>query len=294
MGRTRDHARTLFYLPLYLIFSIFISACGNTWEERTPSEYDRAVQFIDQKDYNSAILILGSMLQKNSNDQQARILLSSAYVGRSGLSFRKLIAMNQNIGDVSSVKPNSYEQKALKTINHLKSKNNPSLDEGQNKTLLILEKIYAFKIYVNNFLSTFAAIPSIQKKSQVLDLQNAIDLLEASTNLSTGLVLYRGLLRLVVFNYNLTSEYNLKESINCKTNVYELSLKINDMFYDIKGILSDLSLGIASKKKKKIIKDTIKECDQYYANINNEIDILIFNQSFDLKSFVNEMGGQCE
>lgn len=291
MGRTREQTRTQFYLGLCLFFSLFITACGATWEDRTPSEYDRAVKFIDQKEYNSAILLLDSLLQKNPKDQQARILLSSAYVGRSGLSFRELIAMSQNIGQnkgkTSSIKLNSHEQKALKTINHLKIKN-------QNKTLYVLEKIYSSRIFINSFLNSFATIPNINKASQVLDLQHAINHLEATTNLSRGLVLYRGLLRIVIFNYNLANEYNFKESINCKTNTYELSVIINDMFYDINNILIDLSHGTLSQRKQKIIKDTIKECDKYYASINNEIDILIFNNSIDLKSFVNVMDGQCE
>ena len=205
------------------------AGCANKREaEKSRSDVDRATFLIDQGQYSEAIFSLSEKLKAEPEHQKARLLLASAYAGRAGLKFLdfKLFASQ---------------------VTSWNGHDDPKLFSSKNK---ILQSVAQTIWQIQRFSQAFETVPAPSSKTGIGDIRKALAILDESGRLSDGPSLYRALLRVVVFKYDIVTRYDLIPQGGCAIDIPQLVRWFADVGAELELMMTDYAYSIRNLEQR--------------------------------------------
>lgn len=199
------------------------AGCANKREaEKSRSDIDRAVYLIDQGQFSEAIYALTEKLKEEPEHVHARLLLASAYAGRAGLKFLdfKLFASQ---------------------VTSWNGHDDPKLFSSKNK---ILQSVAQTIWQVQRFSQAFETVPAPTSKTGIDDIRKGLAILDDAGRLQDGPSLYRALLRVVVFKYDIVSRYDLIPQGGCAIDIPQLMRWFTDVGNELELMMTDYAYSI--------------------------------------------------
>jgi|GEM_PF-6239375 hypothetical protein len=232
-----------------------LTACGQG-TERTPSAYDQANEYIEEGNFESAMVLMRDQLRKNPQDQKARVILASAHAARAGLYVTSYVDLAQDLVDSAQGKEDAYKQRGRVVFERLRAR---AQGQGEKNLIDTLDDFNQALWSISDVMIKFEKIPEIEKDGQYQDVVAAVRVLNEDHGLYGGPQVYRGVLRLVLFRYHLRHYYKFPEIKDCQVNLAELSQKVESFHQEVKGLLNDFSGGsLMSAQSEKIKAFTLK------------------------------------
>lgn len=214
------------FLALLVLGSAALSGCQKTpYNPYAPSErpLDENRARIEQGRYSEAIDSLNGHLRQFPNDEEARLLLASAFAGRAGIKLRDFSNFARLILSNGAGSPRA---------------------NGVDDASAQLEWEIGFVFTLMN------SIPEpINGNAGIADITAAVDVLNGQS-LSPGRYLYRAVLKLVIFKYNFDHKYHLKIYSPCQVRPKSLRKWFTQVELDLQDLISDVLLSRTDAEEK--------------------------------------------
>lgn len=283
-------SRWILVLPLALVTAIALTSC-----EEAPKSADRdrelAVQLIEQGDSGAAIALLTPRLERDSEDRKTRLVLASAYAARGGILMKEYADIAFGILDSARETQRLFDERGVvvfkKIREHVRNDNEKSLIDA-------IEKGYKAIWQVSELIRAFDRLPELSGEAQYDDVVRAIQILEEDPGLEGGPVLYRALLRLVIFRYRLAEHYELPELKACKVDLGALLTSLQEMQGELTAVMDDFKNGVREPDR---VKDIPTASEEMYQVFDDAYALLGGFQGLgpvDLSTVVTALNGRCE
>lgn len=211
LGKTTSKSALLCITQVVCVLLLGVSLVG--CQGTPPSEgtiHDQNRARIEQGRYEDAIQSLSIHIQKYPKDDEARLLLASAYAARSGIQLRDF---------------SGFAQLVLKGIDE-----SPRVNGVDNASAQAEWEIQF----------VFRLIESIPEPANgIHDIIQAVRALNVSTLLPNR-YMYRAVLKLIIFKYNFGRKYHMKIYNTCQVKPHALRRWYIDIERDLQDIISDV------------------------------------------------------
>jgi len=178
--------------------------------------------------YDPAIQNLIARVNQDPYDGQARIFLASALAAKNGLVLSRFMGFARILINWND-RPKS------------------SADSGSLKEL---------SAQIDMIINAIHAVPEINGEQAVSDLHLAVDVLQVQgVQFSLGEYLYRALLKLVIFKYDLNNTFRLKTTASCQVAPAAMIQWLQNVDSSLTGVLQDVALATKEPKKKEKLTD---------------------------------------
>lgn len=268
----------VFSLSVFII--IFTIACDQSYNS-TIDDYEQAIEWIDNKNFNPAIKSMESKLLVSPDNERARLLASAAYAGRAGVELKDFLSLANTFNSAT----NSVDQqdRAVQIIYRIKAEiDDEKTNDVLNTFIKFLEALYRLEV----FFQTLDYVPKINNKKNAEDVRLAVLTLngpdsDSPIKLSEKNSLYRALLRVTLLNYDIRYTYNFSNAFSCESDISRLIEDAEDIKQQLSFTLQDVSSGTRSKKSK-------KQVIEYMDELNVVFDEVIFQlQSHEGQTFIS-------
>lgn len=244
-------------LVLFVWNSVLSISCANKSDPQE-SDHSLAIEeaqyWIDQSQPDRAIEILTPYLNSDTIDQaeRVRLTLASAYVSRSGVDLAQLISVIKRSGEFANKMGTNFSEIESKVFQYLGA--NPELADSR-ETFLVLKQVYRTLLTVIETVELLDGFPTAQPEKQS-DLQKAITLLSQSPfPLSTGSILYRGILRFIDFQMNLKYQKYFNSIQFCKVTPQTFYSELKTIEVDFVSLLEDFEQGLTKPQEQSRIRN---------------------------------------
>lgn len=254
-------------LSAIIIFSLLFTSCSPSQEERgLQVALEEARYLIDQRDYTGAIQLLSqstSMVATENEWSQWRLVMASAYVGRSGVD---LISLSHFVRDLMAT-PENYQRSVMGVERRIYGWiQDASMSQDQKRLLRGVLILYQSLFLMDELMSKYEQIPKLPEKG-MSDLKTAIRYLEYD-NLGRGGLLYRASLRLIDFRQSWSSYFDW---YNTSFDVCSLSIEFEEgpkrLLNDLKLLISDLRVSFGNNWSQSI-EQFEKQLDSWISGLN--------------------------
>lgn len=252
-------------LATLAVLVFLASGCANKREaEKSRSDIDRATYLIDQGQFSEAIYTLTEKLKEEPQHSQARLLLASAYAGRAGLRFLdfKLFAAQ---------------------VQSWNGHDDPKLFSSKNK---VLQSVAQTIWQIQRFSQAFDTVPAPTSRTGIDDIRKGLAALDEAGRLYAGPSLYRALLRVVVFKYDMTNRYDLLPEGGCGIDIPQLVRWFADVGQELELMMTDYAYSIRDEgsraktlKSVGTIRKTARDAQQLLAGAQGQPAVSIIQQS---------------
>ena len=258
--------RRFLYFVLVAIVAVQ-SGCNGSKPAEDVTSNDRALSLIDQKNYNDAIVLLNKRLETNPQDNEARLLLASALAGKNGIIMTRFIQL-------------------AKTL----------IGKGQSRPLEGSSKWQALEWQIKFARSAFEGIPELNSHSYS-ELHYALQVLRDGVS-SPGSYLFRAILRLGVFKYEVTHPYKLRINSDCTVSLKPLHLWFNVVSSSLHTLVGDLYVAAQDQRTKEDLErlqlkiyNVHQDVQKKFAELNEDTSEL---ESIELPHAVKRFYSICE
>lgn len=282
--------RSITLILLAIAWSLTILGCTVRVDKQAPNEYEEANREISNGNYNNAINLMRERLISNPQDQQARLILASAYSARGGIFMKEFIQIGRDV--VERIKK-SETFTAVKKENVFDQLKKQVSSEHERDILTALSEVHKIANQINQFVSIYDRLPELSG-APLKDIQMAIEILKAEDRYRNGPALYRGLLRLLILKLNLKTKYGFRELSKCKIDFRKLAGNVDALYDDVQLIRRDFALGgVGGSEKQDQAAQVLKKDEQFQKTIES-IDKLSNDGEIDIAEILLNIGGQCE
>jgi tetratricopeptide (TPR) repeat protein len=219
-------------------------------------ELERADELINQKQFSEAIFVLESRLKANPKEIRARVLLASAYAGRSGIELR-------------SFNDFARELEKWSQIDTLWPAEQDFSAESATARAAVSAVLQAHLV-----IRAFAALPVLSSPHAAADLTMALQILDEAGPLRGGPSLYRALLRVVQFKQNLRHEMRpnmVPNNAVCVIATSDLAQWVALVTSAMRKIAADVANGLAAPEAKKRALELLAQIDALEKNLANAV-----------------------
>jgi hypothetical protein len=223
-----------------VITAIVIVGCASNQHENNGSDNDRAQSFIDQGLYNEAITTLSNRVTQYPEDSRARVLLASALAAKHGLILDRFVDF-------------------ARVLFTLKDQLNPPDSKAGN---LGFPQQLSWQIDI--MMKALHALPAVSDQEMLNDLVQAVSVLQG-VPLSPGAHIYRALLQLVIFKYDLENSFRMKTTPSCEVTTAGLLHWFQAVTDSLTSIIDDIELGIKDPGQKANLAHTRDQIHDVYA-----------------------------
>lgn len=282
--------RTWIVTPALILAAWLATGCAKG-EDRQLSDYDQANEYIENGNYQSAILLMDDRTRVQPQDRKARVILASAYAAKAGIFIRSYMDLAQEIVDTNQAKDSIYDQRGRVVFEKLR---NSSDSKGQKDLIDTLAEFNKALWQVSDLIVKFDKIPTITTKEQYSDVRKAVEVLSTDVTPSGGPAIYRGLLRLVLFRYHMNFYYRLPEIKNCEVDVGDLYKKISQLRKEISTVLQDFQVGVSSSKQAAQIEGFVRDVDTSFGKALDKLSKYSKGGPADMSLFLVPFGVECQ
>lgn len=245
---------------------LLISCSGQNHQNSAPNQRQLAVEeasyWIDNNDPGRAIQILSPWLDSTEvsfEQNQIKLVLSSAYVSRSGIEMTGFVAFLKKLKNLSSDQNKVFELME-EQLSFLVSVNPEWRDAEDSKKYIF--KFYKFLFVASQLVELANSLP-MPRPGGGADLEMAIRLISPDNELMTsGNFLFRGALQLFLINYNIKNNHYFKSFERCPLSLSSLESDLNNIRSALLGVLSDMTKALPRQK------DSIDEIIQSVSQAN--------------------------
>lgn len=216
--------------------SVITIGCSSNNSDKNGVENERAQSLIDQSLYNEAIFTLSARVQQYPNDERSRILLASAFAAKHGIILTSFVDFARAL--LESNKP---------------AQNEPGGLNGMQKMTMQIDII----------VRAIHALPELTTQEAVNDIYQAVFVLQ-NIHSSSGAFLYRALLKLVLFKFDLENTFRMQTTPSCEVTPAVLRQWFQRVDGSLIGIVRDIALGSKDPaQKEKLANAEIQIQDVY-------------------------------
>ncbi len=276
---------------LLLLFSLV--TCAPEQPNNEGDAHDLAIEMIEEGNYNTAIQLMSDLLAKDPHNERARVIIASAYAAKAGIFLKNYTDFAQEVIQSSSESQRIIEERADLLYGRLR---NNAHNDNELALIDVFERLHRAVLLTGDVLSGYEKLPALRLLSQYEDVVRAIAVLEPEddTGLSKGPVLYRGLLRLAQFKYNVENHYRIFHLNICTIDLKGVEDDLIELKNDLHWILSDFANGSASPARKEQLDKLAGESDQFFAEAIEKTNFLEKLPALDVSSIVAAVGGRCQ
>lgn len=274
------------------IWIIFIGICAATasctskTSKQQISDYEVAMELLAQGRNDEAIQLMDERLSNNPRDMRARRLLANAYAARAGIyladftDFARLLIETSNEVDALLDRQGGL-------LSQLKGRG-----DDQSRIVMAFARIMRATLRIDGLMRSFEFLPVPHTPEQWRDLQAAITVLDGEPRYRGGPALYRALLRISFFKYDLHDRYDFSHLRKCSMNVRKLARQVDDIRVDVSRILRDISFGTVDKESQRRILEFVRKMD-----LDMRVAVAALNQldqrDVDVSVIVKKLHGSC-
>jgi hypothetical protein len=254
-----------FVLFIFLLSFVFQSACtsGRPAAEDVTAN-DRALALIDERNYEQAIQLLKLELEKNPANSETRILLASALAGKNGVVMTRFTQLARTLIEKNQTQPAANSKKW----------------QGLEWQLKLAR-------------SAFEGIPTLRNGEAYQDLTTALQVLIESAD-SPGIHLFRAILRLVIFKYEITHPYKLEFHEGCMVDIKPLHAWFNKVTSNLQSLVADLLGGVKDQKSQDDLEKLYAKIMKARESIEDTFAMFDENGVTDAPKIIRKFYGACE
>jgi hypothetical protein len=204
--------------------------CGKSQQQTTIHPNKEAYRLLDQGKSALAIYILEESIARNPDNSEARMLLSSAYVGEAGVDVFKIY---DTFKDVIFDKPLS---KRFWPSQASESTSDSSASKNKTKIELFVSQLDSFLLTLSRVVSFLGRFPDVEKAKWVL-LDRALENLELVDS-TKDICLYRVFIRIIYLRAYLSQE--LMKNANLGSRSWACNLELEHMREALAWIMKNL------------------------------------------------------
>lgn len=271
---------------IFITVALAAGGCSSKESKGSGNDYETAKDLLDQGRSTEAINLMDKVLAQNSYDMQARLLLAMGYATRAGIFVRdftdfarQVVATSNEIDDLMSRNGGLFKQ--------FKGKG-----EEQSKIVVAFEHLMRATLRIDGLLRSFEFLPVVQNEEEWRDLQAAITVLDQEKRYRGGPALYRALLRISFFKYDLKDRYDFTHLRRCEIDTGLLATQIEGLHTDLFRILTDIAYGISDPDRQKRMYEFSRKL-----NIDMRLAVASLKQfhqrNVDVSQLVSRIHGNC-
>lgn len=186
--------------------------CAKSREDETPHRIEEAYHLLDQSENAKAILVLRGLLEEEPGNEEARILLASAYMGQAGVDIYSIwdgfhdVLFNKPLGDVV-LKSQSGGNGLMAPA--------PADDTPPTPGAALVHKLDRFLTELRNVVSFLNRFPSVPREKWILLTQSLRNLDEIDGRKDVRL--YRIFIRVIHLRAYLDVEFLKDPNLGTRT-----------------------------------------------------------------------------